>query len=66
MKADDAPLGIEEVMILFHGAVAAVENGQVAEIDIAIDDEEAGLSIVATIRRKQWEARAEDEEDGNG
>lgn len=45
-------LGFEEFMKLFHGAVSAVENGGVAEVDLdAASETDDDLQINVSIRR---------------
>lgn len=58
-------MSIEEFMVVFHGAVKAVENGEVAEIDLHSDpgeDSEGSLEVMVTIRRNPFPARREEPE----
>lgn len=46
----------EQFMLLFRGAVAAIENGEVAELELcaAPIDEDYPLQVDVTIRRQQY------------
>ena len=49
-------MDMDEFMMLFHASVAAVENGEVAEIDL--DAEGSGdLEIQVTIRKEQMQLK---------
>ncbi len=45
---------IQDFMVIFHGAVGAVENGVAAEIDLTYTDEESEVVFDVTIRRKPY------------
>jgi hypothetical protein len=49
---------LEEFMILFHGAIAAVENGHVMNIDIEHDTEDVRVTV--SIYKKQYGMESDD------